>query len=584
MTDSTLASLTRGRHRSASRGRPVAAPARRPDLVAPRGHLPGLRPQLRRRRWRRDRRPRRRPRPAAVPPRPRHRRDLVHALVRLADGRRRLRRRRLPGDRPDLRHAGRRRGAHPRKRSTWASGRSSTSSRTTSPTSIPGSRRPSPPAPGRRSASGSGSGPAAARTASEPRPAGSPSSRACPGAGRRTRTELPATGTSTSSPPSSPTSTGTTPTSGQSTSRSCGSGSTAAPPASGSTRRRCSSRIRRCPRSPRDPQPGAHPTHDRDDLHDIYRGWRAVADAYPGDRVLVGEVWLADAERFARFLRPDELHTAFNFDFMARPWDAASLRESIDMTLAAHAPVGAPATWVLSNHDVTRPVTRYGREDSSFAFARKRFGTPTDIAVGRRRARAAALLAAALPGSLYVYQGDELGLDEVDVPATRSRTRCTLDRAGSTPGATAAGCRCPGAGRRRRSGSARRTRPRRRGSRQPAHWAEPDRRGRGGRCRHRCSASTVRRCGSGDPSPACGDGPFEWLPSEPGRPRLQPRSGLREHHEPVRLADRCCRPTRRCCSPAPTRPTATSRPTPPPGCGQAPSARRGSDGRVPDER
>ena len=80
--------------------------------------------------------------------------------------------------------------------------------------------------------------------------------------------------------------------------------------------------------------------------------------------MLVGEVWLPDIERFAQYLRPDELHTAFNFDFMARPWDAASLRDSIDATLAAHAPVGAPATWVLSNHDVTRPVTRYGRADT----------------------------------------------------------------------------------------------------------------------------------------------------------------------------------------------------------------------------
>jgi alpha-glucosidase len=195
------------------------------------------------------------------------------------------------------------------------------------------------------------------------------------------------------------------------------------------------------PEVPIDPPAGGHPTHDRDDLHEIYRGWRAVADSYPGHRVLVGEVWLPDAERFARFLRPDELHTAFNFDFMARPWEAAALRESIDVTLAAHAPVGAPATWVLSNHDVTRPVTRYGREDSSFAFARKRFGTPTDVALGRRRARAAVLLAAALPGSLYVYQGDELGLDEVDVPADEIRDPMHARSGGIDPGRD--GCRVP---------------------------------------------------------------------------------------------------------------------------------------------
>ncbi len=110
-----------------------------------------------------------------------------------------------------------------------------------------------------------------------------------------------------------------------------------------------------------DHAPGDHPTTDRDELHDIYRSWRAIADSYPGARILVGELWIGDPERFARYLRPDELHTAFNFDFMARPWEARALRASIDGTLASHRPIGAPATWTLSNHDVTRPVTRYGR-------------------------------------------------------------------------------------------------------------------------------------------------------------------------------------------------------------------------------
>ena len=122
------------------------------------------------------------------------------------------------------------------------------------------------------------------------------------------------------------------------------------------------------PEEPAVAAPGQHPNTDRDELHDIYRSWRAIADSYPGTRILVGEVWLPDVSRFALYLRPDELHTAFNFDFMTQPWDAVALRASVDRTLAAHAPVGAPATWVLSNHDVTRPVTRYGREDSSFAF------------------------------------------------------------------------------------------------------------------------------------------------------------------------------------------------------------------------
>jgi alpha-glucosidase len=196
------------------------------------------------------------------------------------------------------------------------------------------------------------------------------------------------------------------------------------------------------PEVPADPRPGEHPNTDRDELHDIYRGWRGVADSYSDNRILVGEIWLPDIERFAKYLRPDELHTAFNFDFLARPWDAASLKESIDSTLAAHAPVGAPATWVLSNHDVTRPVTRYGQEDSSFAFATKRHGTPTDLELGRKRARAAALLCAALPGSLYIYQGEELGLDEVqDLPAHQLHDPMYLRSGGADPGRD--GCRVP---------------------------------------------------------------------------------------------------------------------------------------------
>ena len=196
------------------------------------------------------------------------------------------------------------------------------------------------------------------------------------------------------------------------------------------------------PEVPEHPGPGEHPHVDRDELHDVYRGWRALADSYPGTRVLVGEVWLRDTERFAQYLRPDEMHTAFNFDFMARPWDAKRLRESIELTLAAHGPVGAPATWVLSNHDVTRPVTRYGREDSSFAFVAKRFGTTTDLDVGRRRARAAAMLTAALPGSLYIYQGDELGLPEVeDLPLDLLQDPMHFRSEGVDPGRD--GCRVP---------------------------------------------------------------------------------------------------------------------------------------------
>ncbi|WP_243063819.1 glycoside hydrolase family 13 protein [Humibacter sp. RRB41] len=187
---------------------------------------------------------------------------------------------------------------------------------------------------------------------------------------------------------------------------------------------------------------GEHPHLDRDELHDIYRAWRRVADSYDEPRVLVAEVWLADADRFAAYLRPDEIHTAFNFDFMTGPWRADAVRAVIDATLRSHAPVGAPATWVLSNHDITRPVTRLGRAETSFSFDAKRFGTPTDRALGERRARAAALLAAGLPGVLYVYQGDELGLPEVeDLPRESITDPMHFRSGGVDPGRD--GCRVP---------------------------------------------------------------------------------------------------------------------------------------------
>ncbi|OLF11940.1 glycoside hydrolase family 13 protein [Actinophytocola xanthii] len=163
-----------------------------------------------------------------------------------------------------------------------------------------------------------------------------------------------------------------------------------------------------------DPLVGPFPYSDLDGVHEIYRSWRRIADSYPDRRVFVGEMWLPDPERFAMYLRPDELHSAFNFDFLSCPWEADRLREVITATLAAHAPVNAPATWVLSNHDVTRHVTRYGRADTSFSFADRQHRAPTDPVLGTRRARAAALLTMALPGGVYVYQGEELGLSEVE--------------------------------------------------------------------------------------------------------------------------------------------------------------------------
>ncbi|GGK93387.1 alpha-glucosidase [Sphaerisporangium melleum] len=143
------------------------------------------------------------------------------------------------------------------------------------------------------------------------------------------------------------------------------------------------------------------PYFDQDGVHEIHRAWRRVLDSYDGERIGVAEAWAPSQQRLANYVRPDELHQAFNFHFLQTPWDAALLHAVIDESLATVGPVGAPPTWVLSNHDVKRHVTRYGDGEG-----------------GLRRARAAALLMLALPGSAYIYQGEELGLPEVlDLPA-----------------------------------------------------------------------------------------------------------------------------------------------------------------------
>jgi alpha-glucosidase len=182
-----------------------------------------------------------------------------------------------------------------------------------------------------------------------------------------------------------------------------------------------------------------HPFHDLDGVHEVYRAWRRVADSYAGDRALIGEVWMPEVERFANYLRPDELHAAFNFDFLGCAWDPALMRECVDRTLHAHAAVGAPPTWVLSNHDVTRHVTRYGRAQTTFSFATNLDGTPVDLELGTRRARAAALLSLSLPGATYVYQGEELGLwENENIPVEQMQDPMYARRGHSRDG-----CRVP---------------------------------------------------------------------------------------------------------------------------------------------
>jgi alpha-glucosidase len=187
-----------------------------------------------------------------------------------------------------------------------------------------------------------------------------------------------------------------------------------------------------------------HPFWDRDGVHDIYRGWRAVADAYPGGKVFVAEAWVGSSERLVRYLRLDELHTAFNFPYLNAAWNAASLRQVIDDSLETYATIGAPATWVLSNHDVVRHVSRLGRPqvEGRHSLSSLPPSETLDRELGTRRARAAALLMFALPGSAYVYQGDELGLWEVEDLPDEVLQDPTWPRSGHTDRGRD-GCRVP---------------------------------------------------------------------------------------------------------------------------------------------
>ncbi|WP_250009822.1 glycoside hydrolase family 13 protein [Actinoplanes sp. M2I2] len=161
-------------------------------------------------------------------------------------------------------------------------------------------------------------------------------------------------------------------------------------------------------------------TTNQPGVHDVWRRWRAICDSYADPKMLVGEVSLADLAEVGRYARPDELHHAFQFRLLKSDWDAASFADTITEALAAFDAVGAPAPWVLGNHDKARQVTRYG---------------------SLRRARAAALLMLALPGSAYLYAGEELGLPEADVPDQARRDPIFFRSGGKRAGRD--GCRIP---------------------------------------------------------------------------------------------------------------------------------------------
>ena len=154
--------------------------------------------------------------------------------------------------------------------------------------------------------------------------------------------------------------------------------------------------------------PHARPYFDQPGVHDVYRRWRKIADSYDPPRIFVAEAWLDTPEKRARYLRADELHSGFNFDLLTAEWNGDKWREVIDSSLAADALVGAPTTWVTENHDVRRAPTRYGGR-----VVHREVANPQHLALGRVRSLAAMYTILALPGITYLFNGQELGLEEV---------------------------------------------------------------------------------------------------------------------------------------------------------------------------
>ncbi|GIE81505.1 alpha-glucosidase [Actinoplanes philippinensis] len=192
-----------------------------------------------------------------------------------------------------------------------------------------------------------------------------------------------------------------------------------------------------------DPVGPPPPMWDQEGVHEIYRQWRSVLDEYPGGRILVAEAWVQPEERLARYVRPDEMHQAFNFPYLEAPWEPTALREIIDSSLAANDAVGATTTWVLSNHDVVRHASRLGFPPGEGRKPGIGIGDPQpDSALGLRRARAATLLMLALPGSAYLYQGEELGLPEHTTLPDEFREDPAWERSGHTERGRD-GCRVP---------------------------------------------------------------------------------------------------------------------------------------------
>ncbi|HVL60070.1 MAG TPA: glycoside hydrolase family 13 protein [Microbacterium sp.] len=179
-------------------------------------------------------------------------------------------------------------------------------------------------------------------------------------------------------------------------------------------------------------------------VHDVYRDWHDILAEYDGDRALCAEAWRPTPDDTALWVRPDEMHQAFNFPYLTTEWDADDLRAVIDESVRAFTAVGAPSTWVLSNHDVVRHASRFAlsaENPQGHGIGPLSPGKPIPE-LGLRRARAATTVMLALPGSAYIFQGEELGLPEaVDLPDEARQDPTWFRTAGERYGRD--GCRVP---------------------------------------------------------------------------------------------------------------------------------------------
>lgn len=198
------------------------------------------------------------------------------------------------------------------------------------------------------------------------------------------------------------------------------------------------------------PKDGTHPIWDRDEVHEIYREWRTVFNEYTPPRTAVAEAWVERDRRHA-YASPEGLGQAFNFDLLTAHFDADEFKKIVTENLELSAESGSSSTWVLSNHDVVRHPSRYGlpfvegKTNEKVGHEWLLAGGPEsqlDRALGLARARAATLFELALPGSAYLYQGEELGLHEVaDIPDSQRQDPTFFNSPGVNVGRD--GCRVP---------------------------------------------------------------------------------------------------------------------------------------------